>query len=75
MFESHNIEEKISLSIKDVKCAETYTIALSESGEVYTWGRGSQGKLGNESENSEVHPYKVRFNFDHDSQKIHKAKF
>lgn len=59
MFQSHIIEEQVSLSMKDVKCAVTYTIALSESGEVFTWGRGSQGKLGNESENSEVYPYKV----------------
>ena len=44
-----------------------FTVALSESGEVYTWGRGSLGKLGNESENSEVYPYKVKFNFDYDS--------
>lgn len=62
------------MSIKDVQCAESFSVALSETGEVYTWGRGSLGKLGNDSENSEVYPYCVQFDFKADAQKIKKAK-
>lgn len=62
------------MSIKDVQCVETFSVALSETGEVYTWGRGSLGKLGNDSENSEVYPYHVQFNFKVDQNKIKKAR-
>jgi len=29
-------------------------MALSEQGDIFTWGRGSMGHLGNKTENSEV---------------------
>jgi alpha-tubulin suppressor-like RCC1 family protein len=38
------------ISIKDVQCADSYSIALSEQGELFTWGRGTMGHLGNASE-------------------------
>jgi len=63
-----------TVSIKDVRCAESYTVALSETGDVYTWGRGSLGKLGNNSEQSEVYPHKVNFEFSAESIKVQKAK-
>lgn len=61
-------------SIRDVHCAESYTVALSEKGEVFTWGRGSMGHLGNGSETSEVTPFRVQFDFKEELKKIKKTR-
>ena len=34
------------VSIRDVVCSQSFSLALSEDGKVYSWGRGSQGHLG-----------------------------
>jgi hypothetical protein len=38
------------VSIRDITSASTYTLALSEDGTVYSWGRGHNGHLGNGDE-------------------------
>ena len=58
------------ISIRDVHCADSYTIALSEQGEVFTWGRGIMGHLGNASETSQVVPSRIKFNFKDEQKKI-----
>jgi alpha-tubulin suppressor-like RCC1 family protein len=62
------------ISIKEVHCADSYTLALSEMGEVFTWGRGNLGHLGNGSERSEVLPYHVQFNFKEEERKIQQTR-
>lgn len=32
--------------IKQVECGFSHTVALTEDGEVFTWGEGKQGALG-----------------------------
>ena len=50
-----------SVSIKDIVCSKNYSLALSEDGEVYSWGRGSLGQLGSGSDVSRVYPEKIKF--------------
>eukprot|EP00396_MALV-II-16_sp_LP-1_P000478 gene478-405_t len=45
--------------IRSVACAEHHTAALSEMGILYTWGRGQNGRLGHNSEESEFTPRAV----------------
>jgi alpha-tubulin suppressor-like RCC1 family protein len=63
IFKTEEGEPIHDISIRDVHCADSYTLALSEQGEVFTWGRGTMGHLGNSSESSEVLPFRVKFNF------------
>jgi alpha-tubulin suppressor-like RCC1 family protein len=63
-----------SISIKDVKCTDSYTVALTEQGELYTWGRGTNGHLGNSSEKSEIVPFAVRFDFREEERKIKQSR-
>jgi alpha-tubulin suppressor-like RCC1 family protein len=49
-------------------------VALTEQGQVYTWGRGVKGRLANGSESSEVMPFLVKFNFDSEESKIKQTK-
>lgn len=61
-------------SVADVKSSDSFSLALTEDGQnVYTWGRGIMGHLGNGSENTEVTPQKVNFNFSDEQKKIKKA--
>eukprot|EP00826_Nyctotherus_ovalis_P042427 TRINITY_DN4360_c0_g2_i8.p1 TRINITY_DN4360_c0_g2~~TRINITY_DN4360_c0_g2_i8.p1 ORF type:complete len:327 (-),score=43.35 TRINITY_DN4360_c0_g2_i8:164-1144(-) len=49
-FEKHNIE------IKQISAGRYHTVALSTKGQVFTWGRGSYGVLGNGSSSSMMSP-------------------
>ena len=62
------------VSIKDAKCTDSYTVALTEQGELFTWGRGTNGHLGNSSEKSEIVPFAVRFNFKEEERKIRQSR-
>jgi alpha-tubulin suppressor-like RCC1 family protein len=42
----HPLEMKIKAHIVDVKCGVEHSIALSSTGQVYTWGTGCQGRTG-----------------------------
>ena len=39
-----------SVSIRDLVCSKNYSLALSEEGEVFSWGRGALGQLGSGSD-------------------------
>jgi alpha-tubulin suppressor-like RCC1 family protein len=39
-----------SVSVKDIVSANTFTLALTEDGNVFSWGRGHYGHLGNGDE-------------------------
>lgn len=50
------------VKIAQVSCGEYHTAAISDSGEVYTWGLGNMGQLGHsslQSEDKEVLPRRV----------------
>jgi alpha-tubulin suppressor-like RCC1 family protein len=67
-----NQEEEVS--VKDVMCTDSYTLALTEQGQVYTWGMGTQGHLGNGSEQTEAIPHLVEFDFEQELSKISRTK-
>jgi len=45
--------------IKVISCGEHHTACVSESGVVYTWGRGQNGRLGHGSTENEILPKAV----------------
>ena len=45
--------------IRQVACGGNFTLALSEEGEVFAWGKGSSGALGTGSYQDEVAPKKI----------------
>ena len=47
--------------IKMVSCGSTFTLALDIAGEVYSWGEGATGALGNGLYQDELIPYKITF--------------
>ncbi|XP_065070111.1 serine/threonine-protein kinase Nek8-like [Rhopilema esculentum] len=61
------LEDKV---ITYVGCGDTFTLAVTEDGEVYTWGKGRRGRLGRGSEESSPVPGLVRFQ-NKESMKIH----
>jgi alpha-tubulin suppressor-like RCC1 family protein len=62
------------VSIRDVVCSKSYTLALSEDGKVYAWGRGTHGHLGNGSEQSQTDPGLIKFDFRDEQKKIRQIK-
>ncbi|XP_035698278.1 serine/threonine-protein kinase Nek8-like isoform X2 [Branchiostoma floridae] len=40
--------------ISMVECGDTFTVAITTEGEVYTWGKGSRGRLGRREENTKI---------------------
>ena len=58
----------------DLKSSDSYSLALSETGDVYSWGRGHLGHLGTGDEQSRVEPYKIVFDFKDEKKKIKKVK-
>ena len=72
-FLDHN-DVPVDVSIKEVVCCESFTLALSDSGDLYSWGCGNFGHCGNGSESTELHPLKIKFDFTEETKKIHKSK-
>eukprot|EP01095_Lingulamoeba_sp_RSL-Kostka_P008375 TRINITY_DN2781_c1_g1_i1.p1 TRINITY_DN2781_c1_g1~~TRINITY_DN2781_c1_g1_i1.p1 ORF type:complete len:604 (+),score=224.26 TRINITY_DN2781_c1_g1_i1:84-1895(+) len=53
------IEELQGIGICQIACATWHTAAISVSGDVYTWGNGSNGKLGHGDEEDKLVPCKL----------------
>jgi myosin heavy subunit/alpha-tubulin suppressor-like RCC1 family protein len=54
---SHDIAQRIF--VKQIAVGEDHSIALTESGEVYSWGAGSRGALGHGTRSNVHYPQKV----------------
>jgi alpha-tubulin suppressor-like RCC1 family protein len=52
-----------STSIRDIITSKTFTLALSEDGSVFSWGRGHMGHLGHGNEQSLTTPQQIKFDF------------
>jgi alpha-tubulin suppressor-like RCC1 family protein len=48
------------IKIIQVSCGDFHTAALSDRGEMFTWGKGSDGRLGHGSESNESQPRLVQ---------------
>jgi len=64
--EDNSITPQRVIALKDkvivsVGCGDTFTVAVTEDGEVYSWGRGRRGRLGRGSEEDSPVPGLVRF--------------
>lgn len=53
------VEQLKGKSIVDVQCGEEFSIALSDMGDVYTWGRGKEGQLGHGHRENLTEPTRV----------------
>ena len=45
--------------VVDFACGQVHTLALTEQGEVYSWGYNIYGQLGNGSQTSQTNPVKI----------------
>jgi E3 ubiquitin-protein ligase HERC2 len=54
------IEALTDKSICRVFCGATYSAAISSSGECYTWGRGSYGRLGHGTSDDKLAPTQIQ---------------
>lgn len=46
-------------SIKDIKVSNSFSLALSEDGRVFSWGLGINGHLGLGDENTRIEPEEI----------------
>ncbi|XP_062509330.1 serine/threonine-protein kinase Nek8-like isoform X2 [Corticium candelabrum] len=53
-----------------VQCGDTFTVAVTSGGHVYTWGKGKRGRLGRESEEDCFEPTLVPFEDHHTVQSV-----
>nr|XP_043607585.1 ultraviolet-B receptor UVR8-like [Erigeron canadensis] len=53
-----------------IAAGEAHTLALTSDGQVYTWGRGTFGRLGNASDLDQLFPLNINFTDQNDSVKI-----
>eukprot|EP01138_Halocafeteria_seosinensis_P011986 gb/GECG01012249.1/.p1 GENE.gb/GECG01012249.1/~~gb/GECG01012249.1/.p1 ORF type:complete len:1294 (+),score=122.86 gb/GECG01012249.1/:1-3882(+) len=54
----------IGKGVRQVACGLNFTIAATEMGELYTWGSGSNGRLGVGDVRYSISPVKINFNKD-----------
>ena len=48
--------------IKDIACGSGHSAAVSVNGELFTWGQGSNGRLGHGDNNNQTKPKYVSSN-------------
>ena len=53
------ISELNDKQIIDIKCGERHCLALSECGNVYAWGYGKYGQIGNNNKDNQLTPFKI----------------
>lgn len=57
-------------SIRDIKTSTSFNLALSEDGQLYSWGSGRNGHLGHGDLDTQIRPKKIRFDFKDENKKI-----
>ena len=71
---NNNNDGSIQTSIKDIKVANTFSMALSEDGSVYSWGLGMNGHLGLGDEMARIEPETVIFDLREEDKRIKKLR-
>lgn len=61
-------------SIRDLKIADLFSLALSEDGKVYSWGSGLNGHLGHGDQGTQIKPKAIKFDFKDENKKIKQIK-
>lgn len=51
------------MNVVAVYCKYNHCMAISESGDVYTWGAGGSGRLGHNSIDTLIEPKKIEANW------------
>uniref|UniRef100_A0A914KP54 non-specific serine/threonine protein kinase n=2 Tax=Meloidogyne TaxID=189290 RepID=A0A914KP54_MELIC len=54
------VEELLTEDIVDICCGDEHAIALTETGEVYVWGKGKNGQLGTGNRNNVSVPVRIQ---------------
>jgi alpha-tubulin suppressor-like RCC1 family protein len=55
------VEHLAEYFVSQVSCGNEHTLALTENGQVYSWGYGKQGALGNGRSDSQYEPILLSF--------------
>ena len=78
IFEQHQVQSKSFVndleSVKDVKIADTFSLALSEDGKVYSWGSGLNGRLGHGDLDTQIAPKIIKLDLKDENKKIKQLK-
>ena len=53
------IEGLVGKNVVQISCGSTYSAAITDSGELYTWGRGTYGRLGHGNSDDQNVPFQV----------------
>ncbi len=67
-FEPGTIQNLDTKRMIDVCCGHLHTLALAESGILYSWGSNYAGQIGNKSNSDKLQPFKIEI------QNFHKVK-
>lgn len=49
------------VKFKDVACGGIHVMALTDAGEVFSWGNGKTGRLGHGNEDDELSPKRIEY--------------
>uniref|UniRef100_A0A6J0UG79 non-specific serine/threonine protein kinase n=1 Tax=Pogona vitticeps TaxID=103695 RepID=A0A6J0UG79_9SAUR len=64
------VEALLGYEIMQVACGASHILAVSNEGEVFSWGRGDNGRLGLGTQESHSSPQPVPIPPDHEAQKV-----
>ncbi|CAG7818352.1 unnamed protein product [Allacma fusca] len=53
------VQSLVGKNVVQISCGSTYSAAITDTGELYTWGRGTYGRLGHGNSDDQNAPYQV----------------
>ena len=54
-----SFSDLITVTISDIAVGYEHVLALSSDGDIYSWGRGKNGRLGHGNQETQSHPVKI----------------
>ena len=54
-----SFSDLIRVTISDIAVGYEHVLALSSDGDIYSWGRGKNGRLGHGNQDTQSHPMKI----------------
>lgn len=62
MKEPRELEALKFEKVVDISCGDNFTGAITQNGDVYTWGFGNEGQLGHSDKSDQPLPRKININ-------------
>lgn len=60
----------IGKRVTDIACGTYHSLALTNAGEVFSWGHNNCGQIGNGNTNNQLSPIRLNFSDDNSDDKI-----